>query len=185
MVQHHARLVRICWSPKLKVDTSDKQSWNSLSIQFLPHKRGVHWSEIKIGYRPRYWQNCWIGHRKIYQIQGPILEVGKNINQCIAICIAIYFFPIQHQFRKSSESIQASSGPWPPTVPRWTPFGPRLEQLEAPRPWPHSRVGGWCAAETPLELQRQVANVWCTALSETVNSQRNRLTLAAAPCARG
>ena len=89
-------------------------------------------------------------------------------------CIVIYFFPVQYRLIKSSESIQASSGPWPPAVPRWVPLGPCLLQLEPPRPWPGLRVGGWCTAETPLQLWRQVADVWRTALSETVNSQCSR-----------
>ena len=63
------------------------------------------------------------------------------------------FFPIQYRFIKSSESIQTSSGCRPPAVPRRMPLGPRLQQLEAPRPRPHSRVRGWCAMETPLELR--------------------------------
>ena len=37
-----------------------------------------------------------------------------------------------------------------------------------------SRVGGWCAAETPSELWRRVAHVWRTALLEIVNSQRSQ-----------
>ena len=37
-------------------------------------------------------------------------------------------------------NIFASSGPRPPTVPRRTPLGPRVQQLEAPHPRPRSRV---------------------------------------------
>ena len=89
-------------------------------------------------------------------------------------CIVIYCFPIQYWLRKSSISIQASSGPRPPAVPRLMPINPHLQQLQAPRPRPRSRVGGWCVVETLSELRRQEPDVWHTGLSETVNSQQNQ-----------
>ena len=53
---------------------------------------------------------------------------GGWVKISIHQCIAIYFFPIQYRFRKSSEFIQASSGPRPPAVPHRTPLGPRLQR---------------------------------------------------------
>ena len=96
------------------------------------------------------------------------LGAGKNIDSSMHCNI---FFPNLYRFIKSSESIPASGSPWPP-VPHWTPLGLCLQQLEAPRVQPRSRFGGWCAAETLLELWGRVADVWRTTLSETVNSQR-------------
>ena len=94
------------------------------------------------------------------------LALGVGKKKSIHQCIAIYFFPIQYRFIKSSESIRASDH----LRSLAGPLGPRLQQLEASCPRPRSRVGGWCAAESPSELRRQIADVWRTALSETVNS---------------
>ena len=100
-----------------------------------------------------------------FNLRGLKVEVGKNINSSVHYSI---FFPNSVSIQKiDTELIQASSGPRPPAVPPQTPLGPRLQQLEAPRP----RVGGRGAAETPSELWRRVADVWRTSLSETVNSR--------------
>ena len=95
------------------------------------------------------------------------LGVGKNIDSSMHCDI---FFPNSISIIKSSESIQASDHPRALAGP----LCPRLQQLEASRPRPSSRVGGWCIVNTPSALWRLVADVWHTALSETVNSQRSR-----------
>ena len=53
------------------------------------------------------------------------LGMGKNIS--IHQCIAIYFFPIQYRFIKSSESIRASDH----LLSLAGPLSPRLKQLKA------------------------------------------------------
>ena len=64
---------------------------------------------------------------------------------------------------------------WPTVGPMSLarPLGPCIKQLETFCPQPRARVGGWYATETPSALQRQVADVWRTALSETANSKHS------------
>lgn len=40
-ILHHARPARNCWSPKLEVDRTDKQSWSSCTVHILPHQSEV------------------------------------------------------------------------------------------------------------------------------------------------
>ncbi|XP_036936278.1 TATA-box-binding protein-like isoform X2 [Acanthopagrus latus] len=96
----------------------------------------------------------------------PIVEVGKNIDQCIAT----YFFLIQYRFRKSYESIQACSGP--------TTRCPSPDASRSPPP-----AAGSVSPATSLEGRRltrcrntvgaaEEGSRCLSALSQTVNSQQ-------------
>ena len=102
-----------------------------------------------------------------------LIEVGKNISSSMHCNI---FFPNSISIQKILWINSGKQRPPPPAVPCWMLLGP--QQLEAPcprpRPWPRSRVRGWCATETLLELQRRGADVRRTTVPETVNSQGSR-----------
>ena len=120
-------------------------------------------------------------HRETQWWEG----VGKNIDSSVHCNI---FFPNSISIHKI---LWIDSGHWPPAVPRRTsrslagPLGLSPPAAGKSRPRPLSRVGGWCAAETPSELRRRVADVWRTISFRDCKLPAAGLTLAAAPCARG
>jgi len=56
--------------------------WPILHVVWYQFILGMHRSDIGIGYRSRYWQNIWIGYRKVQPIHGADL-------------FFFFFFPIK------------------------------------------------------------------------------------------